>query len=209
MKKMLVVIFVFVMLISFCFGQEKRFQLSLLGGLNHVFEYGSEADYVLEENDFPVTPAHNPPIIGISFAYFFSKNVGIELDGRYNFTSEVTLEDPSDQDKINLNTSLHASLTVNFIYQFLSDPFRPYFILGGGLDQLLDKDEVYTTESGYIVEFLVPEETINSVHHVGCGANYLLSSNFGIRLDVRYVFLVDEPSNVKSVNIMFGILHKF
>lgn len=113
MKKILVIIFIFIILISFCFGQEKHFQLSLLGGLNLVLEYGSEADYVLGENDFPVTPAHNPPIIGISFAYFFSKKVGIELDGRYYFNSEVTLEDPSDQDKINLSTSLHASLTVN------------------------------------------------------------------------------------------------
>ena len=98
---------------------------------------------------------------------------------------------------------------MNFIYQFLSERFRPYFIFGGGFDRLLDKDEIYTSEFGYIVEFLTPEETINPVYHVGCGANYFLSSTLGARFDIRYVSLVDEPHSVKSINVMFGILYRF
>ena len=36
-------------------AQAQKFQFSIFGGINHVFQYGSEENYVLGENDFPVT----------------------------------------------------------------------------------------------------------------------------------------------------------
>ena len=58
----------FILLIQPSLAQE--YQVSLFVGMNHVFPYGSEEDYVLGENDFPVTPAHTPPNLGASFALF-------------------------------------------------------------------------------------------------------------------------------------------
>ena len=49
----------------------EKYQVSLFVGMNHIPQYGSADDYVLGENDFPVTPAHTPP------------NFGIRLDLRY------------------------------------------------------------------------------------------------------------------------------
>ena len=96
----------------------QNFQFSLFGGINHVFEYGSEDDYILGGNDFPVTPSHSPLTLGASFGYFFTGNLGVELDWRYVMSSKVTLEDPSDQDTVEIDSSKHYSLTLNLIYQF-------------------------------------------------------------------------------------------
>jgi len=43
-------------------AQNSRLTLSLFGGLSHVREYGSVDDYILGENDFPVTPSHSDRI---------------------------------------------------------------------------------------------------------------------------------------------------
>ncbi len=189
-------------------GEESRFQISILGGIDTVSKYGSEADYVLGQNDFPVTPAHKPASFGASIGYF-TGNIGIELDGRYYLSSKVILEDPSDQDTVEINTSKHYSLTLNLFYQLSSGNLRPYLVIGGGVDKFSAKDETYITEYGYEVEFLAPVKTTDSLAQVGGGIHYLLSSNAGVRLDVRYVLIFADPDNVSSVNIMAGAFIRF
>ncbi len=54
----------------------QKFQFSLFGGVNHVFTYGSEDDYVFGENDFPVMPSHTPGSFGTSFGLYFTKTSG-------------------------------------------------------------------------------------------------------------------------------------
>jgi len=146
MKKAMLFIFILAFIVSGGFAQHKKFQFSVFGGLNHVFEYGSEDDYEMGENNFPVTPAHTSGNFGAAFAYFFTANIGLELDGRYTLSSKVTLEDPADQDTVEINTSKHYSVTLNFIYQFLSGNLKPYLVVGGGIDKLLAKGETYTSE---------------------------------------------------------------
>lgn len=208
MKKILLIIFILALLVNFSFGKEKRFRVSFLSGLNHVFKFGSEDDYAIGKNDFPVIPAHTPANFGAGFAVFFIKNIGIELEGRYILTSRVTLLDPSDKDTIKINTARHFALTVNFFCQFLSGKFRPYLILGSGFDKLLPKGGTYTTEYGYEVDLMTPEKTIDPTYHVGCGIDYFLNSSLGARFDVRYVFIFVDPNYVRSVNVMFGAFIK-
>ena len=160
MKKVLLFVFILVFVVSFSFSQEKKFQLSMFGGLNFASEYGSEADYVLEENDFPVTPSHSPINFGTALAYFLTNRIDVELDGRYTLSSKVTLEDPSDQDTVDINTSKHYSVTLNLVYKVLKGNFSPYIVAGGGIDKLLAKQEKYISKEEYEIEFLVPERTI-------------------------------------------------
>ncbi|MCK4495523.1 MAG: porin family protein [Candidatus Aminicenantes bacterium] len=183
----------------------QKFQFSLFGGLNHVLEYGSEDDYIFAENDFPVTPAHTPVSFGAGFAGFLTNNIGVELDGRYTLSSKVTLQDPSDEDTIEYDTAKHYTITVSLIYRFLSGKFRPYVVLGGGIDKLLVEDETYTSEYGYEIEFLTPEKTIDPLVSLGGGVQYFFNDNLGVRLDFRYVVIFDDPDNVNNLNVVAGV----
>ncbi len=208
---------IFIFLLIFCFSlptfaQTKRNQITLFGGLNHIFEYGSEEDYVLGENDFPVTPSHTPPIFGLSYSIFFFKNLGFEVDFRYNLSSELTLRDPSDNDTVKIKSNKHYTFTGNLIFQLSSGKIRPYLFLGAGIDTLLDvKDETLTSEFGYLVFFEAPEKKSDFVANAGFGIFYSLISNFGTRIDARYIFIpkTAEHPSINSFNFAIGIFYRF
>ncbi|UCH96597.1 MAG: outer membrane beta-barrel protein [Candidatus Aminicenantes bacterium] len=212
MRKILFFILMMVYLTGFAGAEpagEKRLQLSILAGIDRVSGYGSEDDYIAGENDFPVMPSHRPTCLGISVAYSLTKQAVIELASRYYFSSTVTLEDPSDEDTVEVNTAKHFSLTANFIYRLSGKTFSPYLAAGGGIDNLLAKDETYTSAYGYEIEFLVPEKKADLVLNLGGGIQYSFSSHFGLVMDVRYVVIFDKPSNVNSLNLMAGVFMKF
>ncbi len=187
----------------------QRFQLSVFGGLNHVLEYGSENDYALGENDFPVTPSHTPPVLGASLAYHLSEHLGLELDWRYVLSSKVTLEDPSDQDTVEIDSSKHHSLTLNLLYQFMSGTLRPYILAGGGFDKLLAEDAEYTSEYGFDIMLEAPEKTLDAVFNFGAGLNYFLSDSMALKLDVRYVMIFADPNNVNNLSAVVGLSFRF
>ncbi len=187
----------------------EKYQVSLFVGMNHVLQYGSEGDYILGENDFPVTPAHTPPNFGAAFAIYLKDNIALELGWRYTLSSKVTLVDPSDQDEVEIDSSKHHTITLNFIYRFLKGNVKPYLILGGGLDKILAKDEFYTTKYGFEVDFLAPEKSIDPLANIGAGIQLLASPNFGIRLDLRYVMIFAEPDSISSLNGVIGITYSF
>ena len=198
---------------SICFlkanAQAQSVQFSIFGGWNHVFKYGSEEDYKQGENDFPVTPAHTPVNFGMAASFFFTKNIGLELDGRYVFLSKMILQDPSDQDRVEIDTSKHYSITLNFVYHFLGSRFRPYILVGGGIDKLLAKEETYISEYGYEIEFSPPEKTMDAVANIGTGIRFFILSKLGIRLDLRYSLIFADPDNQNYLNLTAGLFFAF
>jgi outer membrane protein W len=209
MKKALHLILI--VLIIGCYGaaQEKRVQISFFGGVNHVFEYGSVDDYVSGENDFPAVPSHTPSSYGAAFVFFFSDSVGIEFDGRYITSSKVILEDPSDQDTVEVDTLKRYSATANLLFQIPSGYFRPYLCVGGGIDKIQAEDQTYTSDYGYEIEFSAPERTLDPLFQAGGGVHFLFSEDFGVKIDARYVHIFSEPNAVKGVNAVAGLLFKF
>jgi opacity protein-like surface antigen len=183
----------------------EKYQISLFVGMNHVFQYGSEGDYVFSENDFPVTPAHTPPNLGASFALYIKDNIALELDWRYTLSSKLMLVDPSDQDEVEIDSSKRHTITLNFIYRFLQGNVKPYIVVGGGLDKILAKDQTYTTQYGFEVDFLAPDKTIDLVANIGAGVQFFFRPNIGIRLDLRYVMIFAEPDNLSGLNGVAGI----
>ncbi len=187
----------------------QKFELSVFGGLNHVFEYGSENDYALGENDFPVTPSHTPPVLGASLAYHFSEHLGLELDWRYVLSSQVTLEDPSDLDTVEIDSSKHYSLTLNLLYQLRGGKLRPYILAGGGFDKLQAKDAEYTSEYGFEITLEAPEKTLDAVFNFGAGLSYFLSNSMALKLDIRYVMILADPNNVNNLSTVVGLSFRF
>ena len=202
-------ILILFIIVGLGFAQEQRFQLSILGGANHVFEYGSEDDYILGENDFPIVPSHTPINFGLSFTIFFTDIIGVELDGRYFLSTPMILEDPSDLDTVEVDSSKHYSLTANLIVQLGSGTVRPYVVLGGGFDKLLAEDQTYITEYGYDVDFLAPENTIDVLVQAGAGIMFFFVDRAGLRLDARYVHIFSDPDDVRSINGTAGLFIRF
>ncbi len=186
-----------------------KYQFSIFGGINHMFRYGAEEDYVLGENDFPVTPSHTPANLGASFTLFLNEKIALELDGRFTLSSKITLVDPSDNDTVAIDSTKHYSLTLNFLFQFLEGSLRPYLIFGGGIDKLLAEDKTYRSEYGFEVDFLAPDKTIDPVANLGGGMCFYVSSILAIRLDLRYVIIFSEPDSISSINGVLGICFLF
>ena len=124
--------------------------------------------------------------------------IALELDGRFTLSSSVKLVDPSDQDSVVVDTSRHYSLTLNIIYHFLSGKLQPYLVAGGGIDKLSAEDKTYISTYGYEIELFAPpsSETWDPLANIGAGVRYLISPKVGIRLDVRYILIFDDPNNI-------------
>lgn len=188
-----------------------EWQVSAFGGVNHVFAYGSDEDYVMGGNDFPVTPVHTPASFGTGVAFLLNKNIGFELSGFYVLPSTVTLQDPSDQDTVEIETSPHISLTINLIYQVLAGRFRPYVVIGGGGDMIIPKEATYISEYGYEITLIAPPagERIDMQAHVGLGFNVFFTERFGLRLDARYVMIFDNPNRIDTLSSILGLFVRF
>lgn len=193
-------------------AQDSRITLSLFGGLNHVREYGSVDDYVLGENDFPVTPSHTPICFGGAMGLDIIGGFGLEADFRYHLGSSLTLEDPSDGDTISIESSKHYTLTGNLVYRFSFAMIKPYFLIGAGIDTLVGvKEQTLTSELGYEITLLPQDDTSDVVINGGAGCLFLLSQRMGLRLDVRYVHILrsDDLPAIKSLNTVAGLILYF
>lgn len=198
-KKGLVFVLILGIAAGSVFAQDKKIQFSLFGGMSPIFEYGSIEDYSLGGNDFPVTPFHTPPYFGLSISCFFAKNVKAELDWRYVFSSKIILTDPSDDDTVEIDSSMQYFASLNIVYQCLTCKFRPYFLVGGGINKLLAEAGTYTSEYGYEIELSIPDKTTALFAQIGGGLDFLLSSSFGVLADLRFVYLFAEPDNILSL----------
>ncbi|NIM17775.1 MAG: outer membrane beta-barrel protein [Candidatus Aminicenantes bacterium] len=207
MKRIILFMWIALCLAGFIMGKgkESKWQISLLAGIDRVPVYGADSEYVPAENDFPVTPAHSPVCLGGSLVYFLNERAALELGGRYYSGTTVTLKDPSDQDTVDVNTAAHFSVIANFIFYAGKGNFRLYLTAGAGIDTIFAEDKTYTSAYGYEIEFLAPGKKVDFLINVGNGLQFYLSSNFGITLDARYIVIFDEPSNLKSLNLMAGV----
>lgn len=191
-------------------GQARRGELTALAGLNSHFAYGTATDYVLGQNDFPVTPAHGPLLLGLGCALRWGR-FGIEFEGRYTFASSVVLTDPSDGDTVDVKTLPHVSGTVSLVYSPLAGHLRPYLEAGGGLDVVFAKDATYTTRNGYVLDVPAPasKDRFDPEVHAGAGLFVDFSRGFGLRLDGRYVWVLDKPRAVRSLQFAGGLVLGF
>jgi outer membrane protein W len=208
MKKVLAFGVLIAVLFSYGLAQDKKNLVSLFGGVNSVIQYGSEDDYAPGENDFPVTPAHNPLCFGLSYLHLFSGRFGLELDGRYTLNSRVTLSDPSDGDTVDVDTLKHAGLTLNALLFLSGGSLRPYFALGGGGDFVVNaKEQTLTTRLGYLVTFAPPANKADLTADAGVGLLVGFGPSLGLRLDIRYIFLPKTGSHalIHNVNAMAGL----
>jgi hypothetical protein len=73
------------------------------------------------------------------------------------------------------------------------------------------EDEAYISELGYEIIMPAPpeDERVDPLVQAGAGVNVFVHRNFGIRLDVRYLRIFDEPRDVDSVSATLGLFARF
>ncbi len=188
------------------FGRAQKVRVSFLTGGCITFAYGSEQDYVLGENDFPVTPAHSSFHLGSALGVPLSEKLLLELDGRFIFSSPVTLEDPSDEDTVRIDTSNHLMVGVNLIYRVSGSRFRPYILVGAGFDKVFAEDMTATSEYGFDIIFEAPSggESLDPLINIGAGGMFALSQRLALRMDARYALIADKTNKPSSLSFSLG-----
>ena len=134
------------------------------------------------------------------------------MEFRYHLSSNLTLEDPSDGDRISIDSSKHYTFTANLVYQFLSGSFKPYVLFGAGLDSLTGVEEQsLTSELGYDITLFPPDKKTAAVINGGAGCMYFFNRTFGVRLDIRYVRILktDDQPALNGVNATVGLVMRF
>ena len=182
--------------------------VAISGGLNFVGKYGSIDDYMAGENDFPVTPSHKNFLVSASLTFTFYKSLGILLRPEYHFKTNVLLEDPSDGDSVNIDTSPHYSLSLNIGYFNRNGRFQPFFYIGGGFDKIFPKDEIYTSNYGYEIVFLSPERTVDPMFNLGGGFDFRIVSLFYLRFNMNYMIIFAQSGNIGNFGTSTGICFK-
>jgi len=199
MKRIQAVLMLIFVLAGLSFGQARRFQVSLYGGMTRVMAYGSAKDYVMGSNDFPLTPVHRPAFFGAAFTYSATKRLAIELRGEYTLGANMTLVDPSDQDSVAIQSAKHTSLSMNLLWALTSGRFEPYLIAGGGIDKISTGASTYLSKYGYEVTFSAPDRPLDFFLNAGAGMHWNLGSFLGLFLEARYRFFFASPHAIQSL----------
>jgi hypothetical protein len=189
---------------------QPSWNLAVFGGVNRHSVYGSTADYIVDANDFPVTPAHAPAMLGLAVG----RGAGpilFELDACWTFPVSVRLTDPSDGDTVSLKTSHHVSLALNVVFSPVAGVIRPFASAGGGVDVVLAGDATYTTAYGYVIEVPAPKtaDRFDPEAHAGAGLMVLIGPSLGFRGEARSVWVFDKPRTVRSLQITGGLFVRF
>jgi len=190
-------------------AQTNKFQISFSGNWNHLFSYGSESDYSMGTNDFPVTPGHGAFQIGGSFMWMIQSRLGIGLTGRYSFPASLNLTDPSDGDQAEIDSAAHWSLILNGTYFFLEGPVRPFIRIGGGVDKLSAEEKTVQTDYGFQAFFTVPEDTWDWIASGEAGVEFEVADRWGAVFKLGYSRIFSRPDNIQSLSGSAGIIFKF
>jgi outer membrane protein W len=211
MKKTALTLAALLVAAAFAQAQSGTVQFTAFYGINHHYEYGSLEDFESGYNHFPVMPAHSPRNFGASFAYYFTRWFGLEYDMRSTGRTDVTLTDPSDGDTLTIQTPKHLSITLNVLLEPLRGRISPYVLLGAGINRISAVDETYITAVGYEVIMQTPSEDtrVDVLLQGGVGVNALVYKYFGLRADVRYMVVFDDPYQVRSLNATLGLIARF
>jgi hypothetical protein len=203
-------IFAFAVSAASAAAADRSFSLCVFGGIQHFPAYGTAADYVPGENDFPVTPAHTAAMTGLAFG----RAAGLflfELDARWTFPRSVVLKDPSDGDSAPIKTTAHVTAVLNALYSPFRGAWRPYVEAGGGVDVVLARSEVVTTAYGYVIDrpALRTADRFDPEAHMGGGLILALGAALAFRVDIRAVWVFDDPRPVRSLQAMGGLSFYF
>jgi hypothetical protein len=183
-------------------------QFFVFGKGNFFAASGTDSDYEVGVNEFPVASAYQN--YGAGFGLTFGKIIFAGIEGHYNLSGKVTLTDTSDDDTVEVNTYKYASgiftLGVNVVR---SRSIRLYINGGGGVRYNLDSEsQTYFSEYGYETMIDPPEKKYLLEAFGGVGIELYLSQSSGLLFSGRYSYVdLDDPQT--SFIVLVGIVYRF
>jgi hypothetical protein len=186
---------------------EAEVRIYFMGGLNLVQSSGSEGDYQVGVDEFPLCDAHNTA----GFGFGLNKSLGVLYYGAevfLNASGSATLNDPSDGDTVKISTSRYAVGQVLLGGDlFRSSGFRFFMEGGGGVGVTMDKDtRTYTSAMGAETVIGPPDREFPLTLFAGTGCAISMSEVLDFRLTGRYRFLFfDQPQSMWIFSAGLGV----
>ncbi len=202
----IIVLLAFVSANSFAKGD-----ILIFGTMNFINSSGSASDYKEGENDFPIKNSHQTNGFGLGISFPIIKNLSIGFEGHYNLRSKATLQDPSDNDTVEIDTYKNSSLFLTLGLSFLNTKNISIFLNGGGgINFLMENDtKFYTSKLGYETQILPPKGRTNLTGFGGVGIMVKMNSKIGILANARYIYISYEDNPENGFQIMGGLNIRF
>lgn len=175
---------------------------------NFVMPSGSEDDYEPGENDFPMASSFNNFGFGLG-VMFDSKRVFYGLEAHWTLSGKTTLTDPSDNDKVKVDTYSHISGFLTLGFNLVHKPTLRLFINGGGgVSNILDaKMKTYTSQLGFETQIEPPKRyPITAFGGMGVIINF--STSLGVWFNGRYQYMALEVPE-SAIVVLTGLVISF
>jgi len=175
---------------------------------NFVMPSGSEDDYEPGENDFPMASSFNNFGFGLG-VMFDSKRVFYGLEAHWTLSGKTALTDPSDNDKVNVDTYKHISGFLTLGFNLVHKPTLRLFINGGGgVSHILDAEmKTYTSQLGFETQIEPPKRyPITAFGGMGVIINF--STSLGVWFNGRYQYMALEVPE-SAIVILTGLVVSF
>lgn len=208
MKGLKVFLLIFLFFTSVNIGLSQT-DFYLFGKGNFAGSAGSEKDYKEGENDFPLSSSFNTLGFGLGITTSINP-VFFGIEAHYNLGGKATLTDPSDNDKVKINTYEYASGFFVFGVHILQSRQLSLFIsTGTGLSCAVNaKMERYISEYGYETEIEPPGKKYPLTVFGGIGFKIDINPAFGIIMNTRYQYM-DQKQPQSSLYVTAGMVYTF
>ena len=175
----------------------QKSQFWLRGGLNWSSANGADGDYVAGANDFPVTPSHQAPVLGLGFAVFTSRHLAVGLDVRYGLSTSVDLRDPADGETIPADTPTNLTAVIN-LYKYVDlSPRLGFFVsIGGGIENLMAEEKEYVSSLGNKIIIAAPDKALSPLAACGLGVQAMLNRSLGIAIDLQAAYIFRKTAQL-------------
>ena len=210
-KKILSVFFVVLLLTGVSYSAD----LTLFCSYHSFLSSGSAADYVVGENEFPITDSHGCFGVGLSFNIRINASLSYGIEAGYNLKSTTVIRDPSDNDSVEIDTYQHILVFGTISYRFLErliqgNKISCFVRAGAGIYYLPGtmSTETYTTTNNYIIEIEPTDKRTGFAGFAGAGVEITIHKNLGIVLSGRYLYIASQQKQSAIVG-RFGFLISF
>lgn len=184
-------------------------KIYLLGKMNLVRAAGSESDYEVGVNEFPLAAAHTT----YGFGAGVSSDYGAMFFGfetHFNFGGTATLTDPSDNDTVDIDTYKYISglfiVGLNIVH---TSQLRLFIQGGGGVNYTLNaQSKLYTSRENYETQIDPPDNRFPISALGGAGIELDFSDRVGLMFISRYEYLaLDQPQS--KISVLMGLIFSF
>lgn len=183
-------------------------QFAVFGKVNFIPGSGSEADYEVGVNEFPIVSAYKNYGLGLGLS--FGQVVFAGIEGHYNLSGKAIMTDTSDDDTVEVDTYRYVTglftLGVNVVR---NRKVRLYIQGGGGVRYNLDAEtKTYYSELGYETDIDPPEKKLLLEAFGGVGIEVYFSQSSGLLLNGRYTYVGLESFHT-TFTVLAGIVYRF